>query len=102
MDVTIAAVLWVGTGLLLLAWYTRRSLAHFEARRVARGKAPRPSVSEIFGGLAKESLSDMTHRSDDPTIERKRGRAWIAVVVWFAYMIFGFRFWLAVVGLFSR
>jgi len=97
-----AILLIVLTGAPLLVWCTRQLFAYSEAVRSARGQDPRLDVPEVFGGSLDQGFSDMLHRSDDPTIERKRRRAWAALGAWLAYMLFGLRLCVAAAEWFSR
>ena len=59
--------------------------------RAARGK----SILERSDG---ESFSATFRRQTDSHLESLRRRVWVAAGLWFAYMVFGARFWSALVG----
>jgi hypothetical protein len=71
----------------LLIWFYLCTIRY----RAARGKS-------FLERGDRESFSATFRRQADSHLESLRRRVWVATGLWFAYMVFGARFWAALVG----
>jgi hypothetical protein len=86
--------LWTLGAVPFLVWFLWCTVRY----RSARGRPMVVSPSEMFGDDLAEEMSANLRRQHEPRLESLRRRVWVALGLWFAYIVFGASFWSALVG----